>query len=114
MVWPPDMQKQGHVRGEQLRAEIILAGGKSARTFALDENAEGTPHQAGMGELVDRVARGAELTGGARDDFLDDRRADFEEVMGLVGETNGFETELLAEFNQRGELNVGGDVLLAD
>ena len=70
--------------------------------FSLHQHLESAAH-GGVEELVDGVALGAELPGGALDDLLDVRFTGLEEEMRLVGEQHGFQTEPFAQFD--GEVN---------
>jgi hypothetical protein len=53
---------------------------------ALHQHLERASHVAGVGELVDGVAFGAELPGITLDDLTNGRRTRFEKKMRLVGE----------------------------
>ncbi len=63
---------------------------------------------------MDRLPFFARTAGVALDNLPNHRFANLDQVMGLVGEPQGFQAEPRPLFHQAAELDVGGQVLLAD
>jgi hypothetical protein len=86
----------------------------SSLALALEQHLEGAAHELRVDQLVDGPAFAAGLARSALDDLGDFGFAELEKVMLLVSEQKGVQPHGAAGLDQGGELDMGGEILLAE